>query len=284
MLKRRRATPVPACVLIAGRTLTAMIVSLVVMTVPARSRPLRLRRPLPSSTIPGVVLTAVVGSATFCVLGYALATVIRSADAAQPMVQAIMLPLYFISGVFIPNVNLPSWLRTSPGSSPSSTSRRPPPRLRPGHARHRDRLERPRRPRALGGRRSALRAAPIQLDSCRGRSVEPVRAGSSTSEVTHADRDPDPARALREPRNRRRHADDPGVGVPLHRQRRSPLDRQAAPVPLPDVRGAGVDGVARDGLAVLRLLQRLASLAVLVVGVPGHVRRDRHDPGDAPRQ
>jgi ABC-2 type transport system permease protein len=27
------------------------------------------------------------------------------------MVQAIMLPLYFISGVFIPNVNLPAWLQ-----------------------------------------------------------------------------------------------------------------------------------------------------------------------------
>jgi ABC-2 type transport system permease protein len=27
------------------------------------------------------------------------------------MVQAIMLPLYFISGVFIPNVNLPTWLK-----------------------------------------------------------------------------------------------------------------------------------------------------------------------------
>jgi ABC-2 type transport system permease protein len=47
----------------------------------------------------------------FCCLGYALSTAIRSADAAQPMVQAIMLPLYFISGVFIPNVNLPRWLR-----------------------------------------------------------------------------------------------------------------------------------------------------------------------------
>jgi ABC-2 type transport system permease protein len=66
---------------------------------------------LPSSTIPGVLLTAVVGSATFCILGYAITTVIGSEDAAQPMVQAIMLPLYFISGVFIPNVNLPAWLQ-----------------------------------------------------------------------------------------------------------------------------------------------------------------------------
>jgi ABC-2 type transport system permease protein len=66
---------------------------------------------LPTSTIPGVLLTAVVGSATFCVLGYAISTAIGSEDAAQPMVQAIMLPLYFISGVFIPNVNLPTWLQ-----------------------------------------------------------------------------------------------------------------------------------------------------------------------------
>ena len=66
---------------------------------------------LPPRHIPGVVVTAVVGAITFCCLAYALATAIHSADAAQPMVQAIMLPLYFISGVFIPNVNLPSWLR-----------------------------------------------------------------------------------------------------------------------------------------------------------------------------
>jgi ABC-2 type transport system permease protein len=66
---------------------------------------------LPSSTIPAVALTAIVGSIAFCCLAYALSTVISSEDSAQPMVQAIMLPLYFISGVFIPNVSLPSWLR-----------------------------------------------------------------------------------------------------------------------------------------------------------------------------
>jgi ABC-2 type transport system permease protein len=111
VLKRRRATPVPAWVLIAGRTLTAMAVSLVVMTVLLLVGRFAYGVHLPSSTIPAVALTAVVGSACFCILGYALATVIESEDAAQPMVQAIMLPLYFISGVFIPNVNLPSWLR-----------------------------------------------------------------------------------------------------------------------------------------------------------------------------
>jgi ABC-2 type transport system permease protein len=111
VLKRRRATPVPAWVLIAGRTLAAMTVSLAVMTALLLIGRFAYGVRLPAATIPAAALTGIVGSATFCILGYALCTTIRSADAAQPMVQAIMLPLYFISGVFIPNVNLPRWLQ-----------------------------------------------------------------------------------------------------------------------------------------------------------------------------
>ena len=111
VLKRRRATPVPAWVLIAGRTLTAVVVALSSMTVLLLVGRFAYGVHLAPRAIPGVALTGVVGSVTFCVLAYALSTAIHSEDAAQPMVQAIMLPLYFISGVFIPNVNLPSWLR-----------------------------------------------------------------------------------------------------------------------------------------------------------------------------
>jgi ABC-2 type transport system permease protein len=111
VLKRRRATPVPAWVPISGRTLPAMAVSLVVMTVLLLVGRFAYGVHLPTSTIPGIALTAVVGSTCFCILGYALASAVKSEDAAQPAVQAIMLPLYFVSGVFIPNVNLPSWLR-----------------------------------------------------------------------------------------------------------------------------------------------------------------------------
>jgi ABC-2 type transport system permease protein len=111
ILKRRRATPVPAGVLIAGRTLTAVTVSLVVLTVLLGFGRIVYGVSVPTSTLPGIALTAVVGSITFCVLGYALSTFIKNEDAAQPMVQAIMLPLYFISGVFVPNIHLPSWLR-----------------------------------------------------------------------------------------------------------------------------------------------------------------------------
>jgi ABC-2 type transport system permease protein len=111
VLKRRRATPVPAWVLIGGRTLTAIVVALTVMTVLLLIGRFAYGVKLPTSTIPGVILTAVVGAVSFCCLGYALTTVIKNEDAAQPTVQALILPLYFISGIFIPNVNLPTWLK-----------------------------------------------------------------------------------------------------------------------------------------------------------------------------
>ena len=111
ILKRRRATPVPAWALIAARTLTAVVVSLVVLAVLLGIGRLAYHVGVPTSTLAGIAITAIVGSVTFCVLGYALSTAIHSEDAAQPMVQAIMLPLYFISGIFIPNIHLPDWLK-----------------------------------------------------------------------------------------------------------------------------------------------------------------------------
>jgi ABC-2 type transport system permease protein len=111
VLKRRRATPVSAWVLVAGRTLTAVVVSLTVVVVLIAFGRVVYGVRLRTEALPGIALTAVVGSVTFCVLGYALSTAIRNEDAAQPMTQAIMLPLYFISGVFIPNIQLPAWLR-----------------------------------------------------------------------------------------------------------------------------------------------------------------------------
>jgi ABC-2 type transport system permease protein len=111
ILKRRRAAPVPAWVLVGGRAVTAVGVSLVVVAVLLGFGRVVYGVKLPTSALPGIAFTAVVGSITFCVLAYAISTVIQNEDAAQPMVQAIMLPLYFISGIFIPNINLPNWLR-----------------------------------------------------------------------------------------------------------------------------------------------------------------------------
>lgn len=111
VLKRRRATPVPAWALIAGRTLMAIAVSAVSVTVLLLVGRFAYHVHMPARHIPGFAITAVVGSITFCVLAYAFSTGISNEDAAQPMVQAVMLPLYFISGIFIAPPQLPSWLQ-----------------------------------------------------------------------------------------------------------------------------------------------------------------------------
>ena len=168
ILKRRRATPVPALVLIAGRTLTAVGISLVNLALLLAVGRVAYGVSVPVRGLPAVALTAVCGSVCFCVLAYALTTAVNSEDAAQPMVQAVMLPLYFISGVFVPNVILPSWLRTIAEIFPAAAPlRRAPPRPQPGRSRQRHRLQRPRRARPLGAGRARARAAPLQLDTSR---------------------------------------------------------------------------------------------------------------------
>src|SRR5712692_7717988 len=82
VLKRRRATPVPASAVIGGRVLTSVVVA--------------------------VVMAAVL-LGIGC-LGYAVASLVRNEDAAVPTTQALLLPLYFISGVFVSVSILPRWL------------------------------------------------------------------------------------------------------------------------------------------------------------------------------
>jgi ABC-2 type transport system permease protein len=110
VLKRRRATPVPAWVLIVGRALSCVAIALATVAVLIVVGVVFYGVDLPASRIPSLVLVVAVGSLAFCCLGFALAAVIKSADSAVPVVQAIVLPLYFISGVFVPSDQIPGWL------------------------------------------------------------------------------------------------------------------------------------------------------------------------------
>lgn len=110
VLKRRRATPVPAVAVIIGRALTAVVVALAITAVLLAIGWAAYGAHLPARTAPALIVTVVVGTLAFCCLGYALASLIRNEDAAQPITQAVMLPLYFISGVFVAVTVLPSRL------------------------------------------------------------------------------------------------------------------------------------------------------------------------------
>ena len=110
VLKRRRATPVPAGAIIAGRVLTAMVVALFMTAVLLGIGWAAYGAHVPGRTALALVVTVVIGAACFCCLGYALTSVIHNEDAALPATQALLLPLYFISGVFVATSVLPHWL------------------------------------------------------------------------------------------------------------------------------------------------------------------------------
>jgi ABC-2 type transport system permease protein len=107
-LKRGRGTPMPAWVFIAGRIGNSIVVALLMMALIAALGRVAYSVPIPWSHLPEIVAVLVVGAASFCCLGIALTAAIPSQDAAAPIVNALLLPLYFLSGVFIPDDQLPS--------------------------------------------------------------------------------------------------------------------------------------------------------------------------------
>jgi ABC-2 type transport system permease protein len=107
-LKRGRGTPMPAWVFIAGRVGNSIVVALLMLALLAAIGGLLYGVDVPWSRLPAILLTLVVGAAAFCCLGIALTAVIPSQDAAAAIVNALLLPLYFLSGIFIPEDELPS--------------------------------------------------------------------------------------------------------------------------------------------------------------------------------
>ena len=110
VLKRRRATPVPAASIIVSRVITSIVIAVVMAAVLLGIGWAAYGAHVPGRTALALAVTVVVGAASFCCLGYALTSVIHNEDATQPTTTAITLPLYFISGVFVPVAILPHWL------------------------------------------------------------------------------------------------------------------------------------------------------------------------------
>jgi ABC-2 type transport system permease protein len=107
-LKRSRGTPMPPWVFIAGRVGNSIVVALMMLVLLAAIGRVLYGVPVPWDRLPAIVVTLVAGAAAFCCLGIALTAAIPSQDAAAPIVNALLLPLYFLSGVFIPDDQLPS--------------------------------------------------------------------------------------------------------------------------------------------------------------------------------
>jgi ABC-2 type transport system permease protein len=107
-LKRGRGTPMPSWVFIAGRVGNSVVVAFLMLALLALLGRLLFDVPIPWSRAPELLVVLAVGAASFCCLGLALTAAIPSQDAAAPIVNVLLLPLYFLSGVFVPDDELPS--------------------------------------------------------------------------------------------------------------------------------------------------------------------------------
>jgi ABC-2 type transport system permease protein len=100
MLKRARATPLPAWAYFAGLLVHCVLVSLVdIALIVGVARAYGL--PLPTHWA-ALAVTLVLGAASFCALGVAVASVIANAEAAPAVAQLALFPLLFLSGTYMP--------------------------------------------------------------------------------------------------------------------------------------------------------------------------------------
>jgi ABC-2 type transport system permease protein len=100
ILKRVRATPLPAWAYFLGLLAHCIMVSAVdVALITGIGRAFGV--PLPTHWA-AIAVALVLGAASFCALGVAVASLIRNAEAAPAVVQLVLFPLVFISGTYLP--------------------------------------------------------------------------------------------------------------------------------------------------------------------------------------
>ena len=110
VLKRKRGTPLPAWAYLAGRIFHSVLLAILLVAIVALAGALFYDAEISTQTLPAFLVTLAVGAAAFCALGLAVTALVPNAEAAPAVIQAIILPLLFISGVFIPLQNIPGWL------------------------------------------------------------------------------------------------------------------------------------------------------------------------------
>lgn len=101
ILRRVRSTPIPPAVYLAGAIGSAVWIALVSATIMVAIGVAAFSVNLEVAKVPAMVLAFAVGSATFATLGVALASVAKSASSASALANATILPMAFISNIFI---------------------------------------------------------------------------------------------------------------------------------------------------------------------------------------
>jgi ABC-2 type transport system permease protein len=112
VLKRTNGTPLPAGSFLASRVLHSSLVAVLLVVITVVFGRVAYTARIPSGVLLGEFLVMlIVGAAAFCALGLAVSALIPNADASSPVVLATLLPLAFLSGIFIAFGNsTPTWI------------------------------------------------------------------------------------------------------------------------------------------------------------------------------
>jgi ABC-2 type transport system permease protein len=112
ILKRTHGTPLPAVSFLGARVLHALFVGVLLVVITTVFGSVAYNADIPSgTTLVNFLVMLLVGSMSFCALGFAITSVVPNADAAPAVINASILPLLFLSGVFIPlGDHAPQWI------------------------------------------------------------------------------------------------------------------------------------------------------------------------------
>jgi ABC-2 type transport system permease protein len=110
ILKRLNATPLPRRTLVASNIVVRLVIAAVqtLLIIVIGQRVLGVELIGSALAIGGVVI---LGALTFTSIGYVIASVARTEEAANGMTSVVQFPLMFLSGIFFPLEIMPDWLR-----------------------------------------------------------------------------------------------------------------------------------------------------------------------------
>ena len=113
ILKRIRGTPLPAGIYLGGKIVSALIIAVISVTVMMVVGVAFYGIQIYAATLPAAIFTFLVGVACFASLGLLVAGLVNSGEAATAVTNATLLPLAFISGIFlVPSEDAPEWIDT----------------------------------------------------------------------------------------------------------------------------------------------------------------------------
>ncbi|HUK98138.1 MAG TPA: ABC transporter permease [Gaiellaceae bacterium] len=112
LLKRLDGTPLPSVSFIVSRVVHALLIAVLLVTLTAAFGHVAYGSSIPhGAMLLRFLVMLVVGASAFCSLGLAITAVIPNADAAAPIVNFAIMPVLFLSGIFVAFGNsTPAWV------------------------------------------------------------------------------------------------------------------------------------------------------------------------------